>query len=123
MGLLDDDLILHAREIGDLVDLLAVRAGDNSGGAQRQRGCRAGCDHGRFRADQGRDALAHRVMQFFHFDKILRRVVDRFHHFGPHQRPAMGGVSAGGIDKGADLQFAQQIALGSRRLRRRWAAE
>ena len=111
VALLNDDFVLHTRQVGDLVHLLAVGAGQHACGAKGKGGGGAGRHHGGRRAHQFGDALAHRVMQLVHLDKILGGVVDCLHHLRAHQGTGMGGVGAGGVDERPDLELGQQIAL------------
>src|SRR5689334_22581016 len=62
-------------------------------------------------------------MQLFDLDEILGGVVDRLHYLRPHQGAGMGGIGAGGIDEGPDVQFAQHVAFHPRCLRRGAAVE
>ena len=98
--LLHDDLALHAREVRQLDDLCAIRSGEHAGRAERHRRGGAGRHHGGLAREQRRDALADLVVELLEHHVVLRRVVDRVHDLGRHQRRRHGGEGAGGVDEG-----------------------
>ncbi len=111
---LDDDLALHRAEIRQVDHLLPVAAGEHGGGAERQRRGGAAGHHRRFGFDQRREALADLVVQLVEHHVMLRRVVDRVHHLGRHQRRGHRRVGAGRVDEGTDAQFLEVVLRGHR---------
>ena len=127
MRFLDDDFALHPGQIGQIGDLLSVRAGEDGGCPQRQRRRRARRHHGRLGAHQRRDPLAHAIVELVEHHVVLRRVVDRLHDLRRHQRRRHRRVGPRRIDEGAHPELAEVVApgglRGARRQRRRRAGE
>ena len=102
-----DHLALHAGEVRQVDDLLAVGAGEHAGGAERHRRRGPGGDHRRLGLHQGRDPLADPVVELVERHEVPGRVVDRLHHLGRHQRRRHVGVGAGGVDERPHAQLLE----------------
>ena len=109
VGLLHDNVALHAGEIRQIANLLSVAAGEHGGRAQRERRRGPGGDHGGFGAHQLRDALAHAIVQLVEHHEVLGGVVDRLHHFRRHQGSRHGRVRPCPVDEGAHAHLAEVV--------------
>ena len=94
---------------------LRIDAGQHAGRAERHRRRGAGRHHGGLGLDQRRNPLADAIVQFVERHEVLRRVVDRRHHLGRHQRRGHVGEGAGRVDEGPDAQLLEVVAGSGRR--------
>ncbi len=112
--LLHDDLGLHAHQVRQVDDLLRVAARENPGGPEGHGRRGAAGDHGRLRLDELGDARTHLVVQVVEVHVVLRRVGNRLHDFGRHERRRHVRVGAGGVDEGAHTEFREVVAANRR---------
>ena len=119
VGLLGDDLALHGGEVGKIDDLLPVRAREHGRGPQGQGRGRSRRDHGGLAAEQGRDPLAHPVVELVEHHVLLGCVLDRLHHLRGHERGGHRRVGPRRIDEGTDAELPEIVPAGPSRGGRR----
>ena len=89
-------------------------AGDAGGRAERQGGRRARGDHHALHAEPLGQPLRDRVVQVVQRHVALRRVLDRLHDLGLHQRRREDRVRASRVDERPDAELAEVVASGGR---------
>ena len=85
VGLLQDYLLFHTCQIGQLFHLITVGAAQNPGGTQRQSGRRPRRNRRRFAAQSRGDALADAVLDVVELDVVSGAVADRRSHLVAHE--------------------------------------
>jgi len=107
-----DDLVLHARRVGEALELFGIALGDAGDGGHGDGGGAAIGDHGGFGAEEFGDAGAGFGLEFGEGDEVAGGVFHGAEDFGVHERTAEMGDDADAVDDGADAEAGVDVGGG-----------
>ena len=113
MGFLNDRLALHVGEVGEIDDLLPIRAGEDGCCSEGQGRGGPRRHHRGFTMQQRGDALSNLVVKLVEHHVMSGRIGDGLHHFRRHERRGHGRVGPSRIDEGTHAELAKIVAAGA----------
>ena len=101
---LDEDLVFHARSVGQPRHFLVIRAGHASGCNLAQRRSATIGNQPPLALHQLADARSNSFHQFVEVDVLLRGLDHSLPHFGQDQRTADDGIGPLAVDQGTHAE-------------------